>query len=186
MARVRGVDRRRWVSACCAAAHACCSADEPLQQGRHRSWELQFVTVIGHASCNWHQHLYAVTVCTYALPTACSVELSNSVIMVTWKDVEPHMIEGRWQRQCEAVIENAKKWKSRKLSLVVTVHWAGGRRGVDYYQVCMLLGAGACMHCSSHGAPQHRQPHSAPDALPAHACSSRRQTAALSRRHSTS
>ncbi|KAF8065916.1 RBM39 [Scenedesmus sp. PABB004] len=66
---------------------------------------------------------------------AAGTEISNSVIMVSLADVEPSQVEGKWQRQCEAVVAGAAKWRSKSISMVPTAHWAGGRRGVEYYTI---------------------------------------------------
>jgi hypothetical protein len=80
------------------------------------------------ASCAWTQP-HAPSPATAA--STLSVELSNSVILVSLHDLTPGSGERQGQRQCEAVIERAARWKSRSISLVVTAHWAGGRKGAS-------------------------------------------------------
>jgi hypothetical protein len=57
------------------------------------------------------------------------VELSDSVILVSYADMEPVSINGRRLRVCTEVVRKSAKWGAKRISMVVTPHWIGGRRG---------------------------------------------------------
>ena len=57
------------------------------------------------------------------------MELSDSVILVSYADMEQVVINGRRMRVCTEVVRKSAKWGAKRISMVVTPHWIGGRYG---------------------------------------------------------